>query len=798
MKKFLSILLAVLMLGSALTVLASAQKITFDDSYLLGDATGDGAIDARDAFVMKANIVGVKVEKLGFDQNAADIDANGAVQAKDIFYLKGFFTGAIDLNDLESEYNVAAFRIGGIDVSEFCIVIPADTTDEDNIGYAADELAEYVETATGVTLDICKGASNATKDHAFIFNKEAYDSELGKELGYEGYKMTFSDGNLNIYGTLRGTMYCVYDILEEYLKYNFYSNDTTFLKETRCVDIPENIDVTVVPALRFRFVGQSFGSSSFKTHYLPMKINGTQIYSHEEDYKYGLLTGPLFINAHSFGYYWKMSTGYQSQLLSGKTPEYLIEELRGRAYDFGVDNESGRSDWGNLDPWQPCASSEEDYNTEFEGLVMTMAMIQTWGHKFLETTSIMSFSTCDNIGGLCKCRICSKKAQGGTASANNSIRPWLVNNYTGEFSVDGSRVTFKEEHYSGVYVDFMNRAAYDITHAEKKYYTGVHTNEDTGEKYTLDLGSLVTTYENIDLMGITYDLYVPATVRPAENLIVVFCGQGCNQHYMGSNGCGDDKTVVVNRHYTREYTNVGPDGTDYAITEWAKLCHETGAELWFWYYPVSYIATMAPTPCVTNIYEDIKWMVNVAHVDGIYYEGGGENYGFENLKAHIAANTLWNPDMTDEEYVEMVKEYLYIYYGDGYENVYKYLEMHMECGDQSGHCYINNCSMPDVMYSFDYLVLHYEEMRQLLLDAIAMTSDQTQKKHLETLLGTCDTVGLQAVHESWYENGKNVQLYKTCYDELVSLVEKYDLSFGKGTVVEAGNYEDDVFTQVNY
>lgn len=798
MKKLISVVLAVMMICSVLTVIASAQNFTHDDSFILGDVDGNGSVNAKDVLSAKAHIADVTINGLAFYPDPADITADGSVQAKDVYYIKAHLVGVLDLETFDSSESVASFLIGGIDVSEFCIVVPAGTTKNDNIGFASSELQDYIEEATGIVIDVCKGASNATKDHAIVFNKVEYESELGRELGYEGYKMTFSDGNLNIYGTLRGNMYCVYDILAKYLKFNFYSNDTTFIKKSRCVSIPADIDETVVPALRFRFVRQSFGTSGFESRYLPMKINGTQLYSHEEDYKYGLLTGPLFINAHSFGYYWKMSTGYQSQYLDGKSPEYLIEELRGRAYDFGVDMEDGRSDWGSLDPWQPCASSEEDYNTEFEGLVMTMHMIQTWGHAFLETTSIMSFSPCDNIGGLCTCRICSKKAQGGTASANSSIRPWLTANYTGDMTVDGSRVTFKEEHHSGVYVDFMNRAAYDITHEEKKYYTGVHTDPETSEKYTLDLGDLETTYENIDLMGITYDLYVPESVRPAENLIIVFCGQGCNQHYMGTEDCGDNKTVVVNQHYTREYTNVGPNGTNYAIKTWAELCHETGAELWFWYYPVSYIATMAPTPCVTNIYKDIKWMVTEAHVDGIYYEGGGETYAFENLKAHIAANVLWDPDMTDEEYVEMVKEYLYIYYGPGYEKVYSYLEMHQECGDESGSCYINNCSLPDKMYSFDYLREHYVEMRQLLKDAKDMTNDSTQKKRIDTLTATLDTVGLQAVRRDWYGNGTNVAGYKALYDEFVGLVQKYNLDFGKGSTVEAGDYETDIFEQVNY
>ncbi len=798
MKKLISVLLAALMLCSVLTVIASAQSFIYDDSFDLGDVDGSGSINARDVFSVKAHIAGVSVAGLNFSADAADITADGSVQAKDVFYLKAHLAGVLDVTELDSDKSVAAFKIGGIDASEFCIVIPASAGSKDNVTFAASQLADYVERAVGVKLAVCKGASAATKDHAIVFNVVEYDSELGEVLGYEGYKMKFSDGDLNIYGTLRGNMYCVYDILKDYLKYNFFSNDTTFLRKSRCVSIPEDIDKTFVPTLRFRFVRQSFGNSGFESRYLPMQINGTQLYSHEEDYKYGLLTGPLFINAHSFGYYWKMSTGYQSQYLGGKTAEYLLGELKGRAYDFGVDNEAGRSDWGSLQPWQPCASSEEDYNTEFEGLVMTMAMIQDWGHQFLETTSIMSFSPCDNIGGLCKCRYCIKKAQGGTVSANNTIRPWLTANYTGEYTTDGSRVTFQEEHHSGVYVDFMNRAAYDITHEEKKYYTGVHTNADTDEQYVLDLGDLKTTYEDIELMGITYDLYVPATVRPADNLIIVFCGQGCNQHYQGTEDCGDNVTNVSNQYYTRSYTNAGPNGTNYALSTWAQLCHETGAEVWFWYYPVSYLATMAPTPCVTNIYKDIQWMATEAHVDGIYYEGGGETYGFENLKAHIAANVLWHPDMTEEEYVEMVKEYLYIYYGDGYEKVYTYLEMHMECGDESGSCYINNCSLPDKMYSFDYLREHYLEMRQLLTDAKEMAETSAQKKRLDTLTATLDTVGLQAVHRDWYVNGSNVEGYKALYDEFVELVEKYNLNFGKEDTVEAGNYGTDIFTQVNY
>ena len=665
--------MATLFICSVITLGASAQSFIFDDSFTLGDVNGDGNVDSKDAYIIKANVVGISVDGQKFITDAADLNADGDIQSKDAFYLKASFAEVLDLSSLENGYNVAAFKIGGFGIEEFCIVLPDGTTNKENIHFAATELSDYVKTATGYTLDICVGSENATKPHAIVFNKVEYDSQLGEELGYEGYKMNFADGNLNIYGTLRGNMYCVYDILEKYLKFNFFSVEETFLKKSRCVSIPADIDETVVPALSYRFVQQSFGSSSFTSRYLPMKINGTQIYHHEEDYKYGLLTGPLFINAHSFGYYWRMATGYHKQYLKGVSPAELLDDLHKNAYLHGVDKDSNNSDW-NGTPWQPCASSQEDYNIEFEGLLQTIAMIQTWGHKFLETTSIMSFSPCDNLGGLCKCRYCLAKANGGEITVSPSVKESLLRNYTGEYTENGKKVMFYKERYSGTYVDFTNRAAYDITHEEKKYYTGVHKDDD-GNQYTVDLGEIPTTYEGLSLMTITYDLYIPETVKPAENIILMFCGQGCNQHYMGTGECGDNKTVVTNPYYTREYTNAGPDGTDYALSEWAKLCHSTGAKLWFWYYPVTYAFPMAPTPCVTNIYKDIKWLVNEAHLDGICYEGGGENYSFENLKAHIAATVLWHTDMTDEEYEQLVKDYLYYYYGDGYEYIYTYLQL---------------------------------------------------------------------------------------------------------------------------
>ena len=76
----------------------------------------------------------------------------------------------------------------------------------------------------------------------------------------------------------------------------------------------------------------------------------------------------------------------------------------------------------------------------------------------------------------------------------------------------------------------------------------------------------------------------------------------------------------------------------------------------------------------------------------------------------------WDPEMTEEEFIGHMKEYLYMYYGDGYEELYQYIMMQDEAGNGAG-CFINNWDRPRQMYDYKYLDDHYEEMRALIVSA---------------------------------------------------------------------------------
>ena len=706
-KTAISVLLSVLMIAGALSVVAAAQTFVNDETFTVGnaDASTDGKTNGQDAYIVKSYLAGKTYALENICLDAADMNADGTVNATDAYYLKCLLAGKMSVSDFENGRQIYRLTVSKNDISDYSIVVPEGYTKVKNAYYAAQLLQRYINVATGTELPILNDGTVPEK--AIVFHDVPLNSELGEELGTEGYKYCVSDGVLNIYGTYRGNMYAVFEILENYLGYRFYDSEYTFLYKHRTVDIPEGTDVTLLPKMKFRYCGGNVRRGS-ETYYIPSRQNGTQLYGKAEE-RYGLQYGPQFINAHSYGYYWRMGTGTMPED-DGETS--LSERLKLK-YESGVQQKESS--------WQPCASNETAYATLFSGLVDTMRMIEDWGspgyaftttakHLVEEGQKTMSFSICDNEE-YCSCRNCNLKANG------------KLDKNTGEW-------TTPPEGYSGLYVDLANRAARDI----QEYYPGmrIHT--------------------------ILYNHDIPATVKPDKNLIVFYCGQGCNNHYINSGEC----------------TNLGQLGKENNISvakslkAWGDMCAETGAEMWYWYYGITYHYYLVGLPCIFNIYYDYKYLYEECNVRGIYYEGGSSDYNFENLKTYLSTRMEWEPDMSYERYIEHMKEYLYMYYGDGYEKIFEFIDMENTAGDLCGTCFVSNFDRPGDMYSYAYIDEHYEYMRQLLCDALEAADREEYKERIRILLICFDFLGLSSSYDRMYANGDEASraLYEQRYTDM--------------------------------
>ena len=387
--------------------------------------------------------------------------------------------------------------------------------------------------------------------------------------------------------------------------------------------------------------------------------------------------------------------------------------------------------------WQPCATDEAVFNTLFEGMIDCNRMVMSWGRPtfIAEGQTLFSFSIADNQN-YCSCRNCGK-------------------------------IT-KNEGYSGLYLQLYNKA----TEKAQDYYPGVR------------------------LYGIVYAKDYPQTIKPHKNFVILYCGTGCNNHIVGSGECYSNGGQLTDASTGKGMSNALDEE---AIPFWGNLCKETGAELWFWIYPVTYHYYLVGCPNVFNFYWDMKWLHEVGNVTGFFYEGGGTTYNFETLKEYASVKYMWDMDMTYDEWIDIVKEYLYMNYGDGYEELFTYIEMQTEAGDLCGTCFINNFDRPGDMYSYDYLAEHYDEMRALLETALAKAETSKQVALIEKLLACCDFMGLTSVHNDWYLAGNRVEDYKERFDWMFDKITYYDLDVFSSNLYSwpsSKDYDTNIMKQV--
>lgn len=712
MKRFVAIALVTVMLITSMGVCVNAQTFIKDDTYTLGNADGsdDNVINSKDSNLLKSYILGRNAAEASINLAAADINADGVINSKDSFYIRQAIIDSTALSKMENGNQLYRFTIGGVDVSEFCIQL-AEGTDSMSAAYtAAATLQKYIEVATGTHLEIVYGENAGA--HAIVINAVDRFSEFGEYLENENYIYEVKDGNLQLYGTYRGNIYAAYEIIEDYLGFRFYDGEYTFLYKQRTVDIPDGERVEVKPKLKIRHTGQNV--HSLQTYYLPSRQNYTRSDMATAQPEYGTFYGPQFCNAHSFGLYWRMGTGTMPDESFGNLAQRYDEQ-----YNSGEQKDELT--------WQPCASSIDVYNTLFKGMIDTVERIQSWSgfawsYKFVidgEPTDYvksgqptMSFSLCDNES-YCTCRPCRSKA--------------------------------KKEGYSGLYIDLANKAARDI----QEYYPGLRVH------------------------CILYNHAIPQTVRPDKNLIVYYCGQGCNNHYLGTDECGDCMGQLTTKNENNVITNE-------SLKAWGQYCEESGAELWYWYYGVQYHYVLADLPNVMNIYYDYKFLIDECHCKGINYEGGGRNYSFNTLKAYLSTRMMWNPDMSLEDYIGHIKEYLYMYFGDGYEKLYELVMMLDESGDKCGTCFISNFDAPGDMYSIDYMCKNYEYMRSLITDALKMADRSEYRARIETMLSCFDFLGLSYVYYDMYRDGTDSQRreYMIRYDNMCRYMSKNGITAG--------------------
>ncbi len=276
--------------------------------YKTGDADGNCAVDARDAYLIKRKVSGFSADLT----DSADVDSDGKVTARDVFWLKADISEAVDISVRFADgYGWEGFTIAGNPISEYEIVV----TDKDNpnMCFAADELQKYVKDGCGAVLPV---AYEKSETKSIILRTG--DSEI---YGNDGFCLTVKNGELVIEaGAKRGTMYAVYAILEDYFGYRFYGyRDAELLKDKKS-DIPEGTKDIQIPTVYYRCnCIHPYGDEYTESSVIKRKLAGCSGQWSMQQAKYGYGICRLLANAHSLDVFIPLVELYRAT----EDPEFL-------------------------------------------------------------------------------------------------------------------------------------------------------------------------------------------------------------------------------------------------------------------------------------------------------------------------------------------------------------------------------------------------------------------------------------------------------------------------------------------
>jgi len=205
-------------------------------------------------------------------------------------------------------------------------------------------------------------------------------------------------------------------------------------------------------------------------------------------------------------------------------------------------------------------------------------------------------------------------------------------------------VDAKEESHAGTMLRFINAIAEEV----EKEFPNV----------------LVQTF------AYQYTSKPPKYTKARKNVLIRYCTMdACFRHPITDPNCPTNST----RFYKE-------------MIEWKSKCHQLSV----WDYVTNYLAYIAPFPNLRSIRENLRFFsecgaTTVYEEDAPYCTTNGV-YG--HLRVYLLTKLMWNPHMTEEEFNTHMDEFLENYYGAGWREIKKYIDLeHDVTSDREMPCF---------------------------------------------------------------------------------------------------------------
>ena len=561
---------------------------------------------------------------------------------------------------------------------------------------AAAELQGLIEDATGETLDIevVDSFDEATASKKIVL---AFDTEIDTDA----FSVTIDGDTITICGgTQHGVWYGLYDFLEEELGYRFFTRDLVVFgasyveSDKAVVDVEANsIDI------RDRSWSETPGFDY-------RSISGAYFGDLAGVDGYDDVTHSYIASFHTDGIRANLASkqnGGDDDKWAIAYPQYggMKGTVKSHAHAFcnllaGTGLQG--SNWND----QPCLTDQTTYDTLLEAV---MDLIE-W--EYSETGFPIEHTSNFNIHQI-------------SLGWNDNVHYCTCENCQAKIEEMGS--------LTDVYIDYVNRIAAEVAKV----------------------------YPDIQMMALMYNITTvpPVNVVPADNVDILYCSPGCNNHSLKDVMEDPDACLGCARPYDQS-TSQSQNLSN--LKGWLELTDN----VYVWEYVDGFNNYIAQAPFYTYVYEEYSALAELG-IKGIYSETRCDQsmcrYGFEDLRDYLLGKMMWDPDMSWEEYEKLAKEFISCFYcgeadSPAADKIYEYL-LKWDAGgtDENPSCWMNNYSSIKATNNLEYWGENGDEILKLLQDALEMIEGDT--KRVEYLYITCRYLTLAGQYHDRYTLGSD-------------------------------------------
>lgn len=201
---------------------------------------------------------------------------------------------------------------------------------------------------------------------------------------------------------------------------------------------------------------------------------------------------------------------------------------------------------------------------------------------------------------------------------------------------------------------------------------------------------------------------VPTKTHPDDSVVVFYCTIfNCASHTYSDPTCSLNASICQN------------------MVGWGKICKK----VYVWDYSTNFKYGVSAFPISTWLYENFQFLY-ANGMRGMFNNAVEDKTAeFGVLYSYLIAKLEWNPLISEEEYNNMINDFLKAYYGPGWQYIRRYIDVTEYLSDKRHFCFDGVC---ESILSYDEILEYEAEFDECWDAAEAAAENATQVERIRT------------------------------------------------------------------